>query len=99
MYLQILCQNEAITLSKFICRTHRLPVNKRRFDANVVVHDLQCPLYTSTDIGDEFHYICLCPFFQNERNMYILNNLCSSSSRPSVLQMDKVFNTVYAYQL
>ena len=61
-YLQILCQKEAIALSKFRCRTHRLPVNKGRFDANVV-DDLQCPLCTPTDIGDEFHYIFVCPFF------------------------------------
>ena len=36
-YLQILCQKEAITLSQFRCRTHRLPVNKGRFNANVVM--------------------------------------------------------------
>ena len=33
------------------------------------------------------------------REKCILNNLCSSSSRPSPLQMDKVFNTVHACQL
>ena len=97
-YLQILCQKEAITLSKFRCRTHRLPVNKGRFDANVV-DDLQCPLCTPTDIGDEFHYIFVCPFFQNERKMYIPSNLCGSSLRPSALHMDKVFNTAHACQL
>ena len=35
----ILCHKEAITLSKFRCKTHRLQVNKNRLYANVV-HDL-----------------------------------------------------------
>ena len=85
-------------MNKFRCRTHRLPVYKGRFDANVV-DDLQCPLCTPTDIGDEFHHIFVCPFFQNERKMYIPNNMCGSSLRPSALHMDKVFNTAHACQL
>ena len=31
--------------------------------------------------------------------MYIPNNLCGSSLRPSALHMDKVFNTAHACQL
>ena len=74
------------------------PVNKGIFYA-IVVHDLQCPLCTSTDIGDEFNNICMCPFFQNERKMYIPNIWGGCSLRPGEVHMDKVCNTTDACQL
>ena len=61
-YLQVLCKKDSITLSKFRCRANGLPVNKGRFDASLT-DELHCTVCSSSDIGDEFNYIFVCPFF------------------------------------
>ena len=62
-YLLTLNKKDAFTLCKFRCRSHRLPVNKGRFNASTPHNDMQYTLCLSSDIGDEFHYIFVCPFF------------------------------------
>ena len=95
-YLQILCKKDCITLSKFRCRTNGLPVNKGRFDASLT-DELHCTLCSSADIGDEFHYIFVCPFFHKERLLYIPSSL--TACKPSALHMAKLFKSADACHL
>ena len=91
-YLQTLHQKDAITLCKFRCRSHTLPVNKGRFNANVPNIEMQCTLCLSSAIGDEFHYIFVCPYFHRERNLYLPKTLCALRF-PSALHMEKLFDS------
>ena len=62
-YLQVLCKKDyRYLLSKFRCRANGLPVNKGRFYASLT-DELHYTLCSSSDIGNEFHYIFVCPFF------------------------------------
>ena len=92
-YLQTLHQKDAIILSKFRCRSHALPVTKGRFDANMPHTEMQCTLCQSSDLGDEFHYLFVCPFFHRERTLLLPQNIRRALKFPSVLLMEKLFNT------
>ena len=66
LYLQNLDQNDRVNLCKFRCRNHFLPITKNRFK-EVDRKDLLCMLCSSQEIGDEFHYLLKCPFFNSFR--------------------------------
>ena len=53
---------------------------------------MQCTLCLSSDIGDEFHYLFVCPYFHRERKLFLPKSLCALKF-PSALHMVKLFNT------
>ena len=59
---------------------------------------MQCTLCLSTDTGDEFHYIFVCPYFQRERCLYLPKRLCKTRL-PSALHMTELFNSRCVSQL
>ena len=59
---------------------------------------MQCTLCLSTDIGDEFHYIFVCPYFQREGCLYLSKKFCKSKL-PSAMHMTELFNTKSTSQL
>ena len=61
-------------LCKFRCRSHNLPVNNGRF-IEVTQADLKCTLCKNGDIGDEYHYLCVCSYFNAERTKFIGNGM------------------------
>ena len=61
-------------LCKFRCRSHNLPVNNGRF-IEVTQADLKCTLCKSGDVGDEYHYLCVCSYFNAERTKFIDNGM------------------------
>ena len=65
-------ENLPIQLSKqivrFLSRNHRLPVETGRWQ-NKPYRERKC--LVCTDIGDEFHYLLICPLFFNDRLRYI----------------------------
>jgi hypothetical protein len=77
-YLSRLPYKERITLCKFRCRNHHLPVTRNRF--NEGQHNIMCDLCTNRDIGDEFHYMLNCPYFQNERLLYLKQKLFKNAN-------------------
>ena len=62
------------TLCKFRCRSHYLPVNNGRF-IEVTQADLKCTLCKNGDVGDEYHYLCVCSYFNAERTKFIGNGM------------------------
>lgn len=56
-----------ITLSRFRCRNTKLPI---KTTAYLVTSDM-CSLCPVGAIGDEYHYVLMCPAFALEREMYI----------------------------
>ena len=95
-YLLFLNSKDATTLCKFRCRSHSLPVNNNRFDSDMSQDDI-CTLCLS-DTGDEFHYIFVCPFFLEERKLYLQKSVLRSR-RPSSIEMEKLFKMQDSCQL
>ena len=77
-----------INLTKFRCKNNKLPVNKFRFEKTEV--DKSCQLCNSNDLGDEYHYLFTCDFFNCERKLFLLEYYYK---RPNTLKMNELFNT------
>lgn len=68
-YLHILNQHMAMKVFKFRTANHRLPVETGRF-TQIDYINRTCQI-CQRDIGDEFHYLLMCPIFQKERMIYL----------------------------
>ena len=64
-YIKQLDYREAINILKYRTANHRLPVETGRF-YEIDYEDRKCP-ECNRDIGDEFHYLLICPFFNQQR--------------------------------
>lgn len=73
-------------LIRFLTRNHRLPIEKGRWQ-NVQFSERKCTV--CNEVGDEYHYIFLCPTFEEIRLRYIDNNLIS---RPSMQKFIALLN-------
>ena len=76
-------------LIQFRLTNHNLPIETGRWK-NVTIQNRICPLCNNFDIGDEFHYICTCTFFKNERNRF-LPSFCQS--KPNIYKLLKLLNS------
>ena len=54
-------------------RNHHLPVTYNRFQEENIF-DVNCPLCTTNEVGDESHYLFSCTFFTKERLSYLPKN-------------------------
>ena len=61
-YLQILPLNLAYMFVHFRTLNHRVPIQRGRV-MNLPYEDRLRTKCSSSDIGDEFHYVFSCPFF------------------------------------
>ena len=88
-YLTTLNYKERIILTKFRCGNTMLPIISGRY-SNISRNERNCILCTSGNLGDEYHYLFSCQYFENERTCYIdqyfLNN-------PTVYKMYELFNS------
>ena len=57
-------------LCRFRTTNHRLPIEAGRWQ-NLPREDRLCPLYNENIIGDEYHHIMRCSYFDNERKICI----------------------------
>ena len=84
-YLSLLDEDLRRPITKFRCGAHNLPISHERYlppnETNL------CPL-CSTDIGDEYHYILVCPAFTNHRKQYLDSH---QYQRPNVMKFHDVF--------
>ena len=64
-------------LCKFRCRSNNLPGNNGIF-IEVTQTDLKCTLCTNCDVGDEYHYLCVCSYFNAERTKFIGNGMITN---------------------
>ena len=67
-YLTDLPKKERITLCRFRCANHHLPIVASRY-SNTPRNMRFCNLCNLQSLGDEFHYLFECPFFANDRNL------------------------------
>ena len=61
-----------LSMLHFRTGNHRLPVETGRFAQPFFPHEnRKCTLCNKNDIGDEMHYLLICPFFNAKRAKYI----------------------------
>ena len=69
-YLSALPKQHSIAISMFKCGNHKLPIVSGRY-RNISLEDRICSLCDHNDVGDETHYLFICPYFINSRKKYI----------------------------
>ena len=74
---------ERIALSKLRCANIKLPVYNTIFMYETDICTL-CNLYI---LGDEYHYIMICPYFRHSREKYVKPYYYT---RPSVIKFEKL---------
>ena len=67
-YIRILNPFYCRVFLSFITRNHRLPIETGRW-RSIPVNERKCEL--CNDLGDEYHYILICPQFTIHRKKYI----------------------------
>lgn len=88
-YLTCLNDKDRISLCRFRCSNHNLPIMEGRYNG-VDRNSRVCTLCNLNDLGDEFHYIMKCPAFENERSLYINPEYYY---RPDVLKFGYLFSS------
>ena len=88
-YLKILSRKSYTSLIKFRTGNHRLPVEVGRWEG-IPYTERKCTLCEKNDIGDEFHYLLICPTFDTERKTLIKPY---NFRRPNILKFRELLNT------
>jgi hypothetical protein len=78
-YLYKLDDNLRINLTKYRLSNHRLPIEVGRHN-NIIRSERTCIFCTEYDIGDEYHYMFICPIFAQERSKLIPKNCVQNKS-------------------
>ena len=85
-YIKILSEDARIPLTKFRCGNHRLPISTSRFSdhkSNV------CLLCNTGEVGDEYHYILMCPNLALERKQLVKRYYYN---KPNTVKFFQLFN-------
>ena len=97
-YLTALSEPLACSFAKFRMLNHKLPIQRGRV-LNIPYNERLCTLCERQDIGDEFHYIFICPKFKNERKRFLrkyyhykpnalkLNLLCTTNNKRELAKL------------
>ena len=88
-YISLLPTNLAIKLARFRTTNNMLPVNKLRFE-NVPRNERICQKCEMNEIGDEFHYLFCCLFFDIKQRACIPGFY---RIRPNAIKFNKLFNS------
>ena len=90
-YFNILPKSLWLPLCKFRTTNHRLPVEFNSWEKFFKPRsDRICTICDLDDIGDEYHYVMICPAFKELREMYIPNFY---KNRPSVLKFIQIMSS------
>ena len=77
-YLTTLTHMEANHLCRFRCRNHYLPIISGRY-SGIKRCERICTICDTKAVGDESHYIFICPAFAKERATYLSNRYNNGS--------------------
>jgi hypothetical protein len=90
-YLNILPHPLRLSLLHFRTANHRFPVETGRWNQSFKPHEQRkCQKCNSGDIGDEMHYLLICPFFRTKRRQLIPERFYI---RPNILKFKELLNT------
>ena len=88
-YLDLLNDNERILLCKFRTTNHRFIIETGRWQ-NIDREDRICNLCNEGLVGDEFHYLLECNYFNDDRKNLLGDEYCV---RPNVIKLKKLMNS------
>ena len=87
-YLTKLDGANLLNMFKFRTCNHRFPVEVGRWD-DTDLDSRKCELCLKNDIGDNFHYLLICPAFENHRKRFISPYFYI---RPNVIKYKELLN-------
>ena len=76
-YLSVLPSDLRMNLCKFCCLSNNLPIETGRF-FNIDRSERRCNLCNVNELGDEFHYLIKCTFFNNVRAKFLTRKICNN---------------------
>ena len=106
-YIKILPKNCAVTIFRFRTTNNNVPLNKLRY-LNIPKDDRICMKWSMTETGNEYHYLFVCPFFEEIRrkcipltfyskpNLINYNNLMNSKSKDVLLKLKHFIDKINA---
>ena len=94
MYMYRLSNALRINLSKFRCRCNNLPIARQYKEGQQC--DMICRLCNMNSIGDEYHYIFICPYFITERIKHLKPYYRNS---PSMFKFEQLFQSLKLKEL
>ena len=94
-YLTDLPEKYAKTFMKFRTLNHKLPIQKGRAEG-IPRPERICTKCALNDLGDEFHYILVCPYFHLERKKYLKKYYLS---KPNVIKFQDLLASSKKSQL
>ena len=68
-YLSALPKQHSVAISMLKCGNHNLPSVSGRY-RNISLEDGMCSLCKLNDVGDDTHYLFICPYVINSRKKY-----------------------------
>ena len=86
-YLIDLNYQQRVALCKFRCRSNFLPIAYSRFP-NESAELCMCPLCNNDVLGDEYHYLFVCPFFEEDRRRFL-----TIPEHPDIFHAITLFNS------
>ncbi|MCG8046717.1 MAG: reverse transcriptase domain-containing protein [Candidatus Thiodiazotropha endolucinida] len=86
-FISNLTNKECKSLIAFRTRNHKMPVETGRWHS-IPLNERLCTL-CSSDVGDEYHYLLQCKFFENDRKKYISTYY---TKRPNTHKLHELMN-------
>ncbi|MEW8542872.1 MAG: reverse transcriptase family protein, partial [Candidatus Thiodiazotropha sp.] len=81
-YLITIPRSYWLSLFKFRTDNHKFPVETGRWHA-IEYAERKCNLCNLNDVGDNYHYLLICPYFTTDRKLYIHKKYYS---RPNIIK-------------
>ena len=94
-YLSVLPSDLRMYLCTSRCLSNNLPIETGRF-FNIDRSERHCNLCNVNELGDEFHYLFKCTFFNHVRAKFVSRNICNN---PNILKFKELMNTSYLFTL
>lgn len=94
-FLTFLPRHYYLPLIKFRSANHKLPIETGRWE-NINHQDRKCNLCMKNDLGDEFHYLLVCPFFDAQRKQLLKRYYFL---RPNIIKYKELLNCKNKYIL
>jgi hypothetical protein len=85
-YLLSLPENLRRKMSKFRCRNVKIPIELGAH-RNIPREDRKCTLCELDELGDEYHYVFMCPFFTKERHNFVKKYFWDKPSAPKLCEL------------
>ena len=88
-YLITLPRRFYIPLIKFRTANYKLPMETGRWDDSSI-EERKCRICNKNDVGDDFHYLLICPYFEYDRSQLLKRHFYI---RPNILKYKELLTS------